>query len=148
MENIYLNASILGLSRKEVDRRLSSIIDFSELGHFIDLPIRTYSSGMTARLGFAVAVHTDPDLLLIDEVLGVGDAAFQEKCAQRIGQFKEDGKTIVFVSHSPEAVERVAARAIWIESGIVRANGPVAQIMDEYVSTCTDETVGGKFDVC
>lgn len=118
-ENVYLNASLLGLSRKETEQAMDSIVDFSELGDFIDEPVKHYSSGMYVRLGFAVAIHVDPDILLVDEVLAVGDEAFQRKCMEKIHSFQEAGKTILFVSHSLGQVEELCTRAIVLDHGIV-----------------------------
>jgi len=132
IDNIYLNASILGLRQAEITSRIGSIIEFSELSHFVDLPIRTYSSGMIARLGFSVAIHTDPDILIVDEVLGVGDAAFQEKCQAKIKELQNNGKTIIFVSHSVQIVRQVSSRAIWIDSGKIRMDGGVDEVTDAY----------------
>ncbi len=118
-ENVYLNASLLGLSRKETDSAMDSIIDFSELADFIDEPVKHYSSGMYIRLGFAVAIHVDPDILLVDEVLAVGDESFQRKCMEKIHSFQEAGKTILFVSHSLGQVEELCTRAIVLHHGVV-----------------------------
>ncbi len=118
-DNVYLNASLLGLSRKETDQAMDSIIEFSELDEFIDQPVKHYSSGMYVRLGFAVAVHVDPDVLLVDEVLAVGDEAFQRKCMAKIQEFQQAGKTILFVSHSLGQVEEMCSRAIVLSNGIV-----------------------------
>ena len=117
VENVYLNAAIYGLKRSYVDEHLEEIIDFAELEQFKDVPVRTYSSGMYMRLGFSVAMHIQPDILLLDEVLAVGDEAFQQKCFGRIGDFKRAGGTIVFVSHDPSAVERLCDRAILLDGG-------------------------------
>ncbi|HEY3297084.1 MAG TPA: ABC transporter ATP-binding protein [Armatimonadota bacterium] len=135
MENIFLNASILGLTRKETNERLDLIIEFAELKSFVDLPIRKYSSGMVARLGFAVAIHTNPDILLVDEVLGVGDAAFQEKCEAKIREFQRNGKTIIFVSHSTVSVRKVSTRAIWLDKGVLRMDGGVEEVLAAYTET-------------
>lgn len=118
-ENVYLNASLLGLSRKETDSAMDSIIDFSELADFIDEPVKHYSSGMYIRLGFAVAIHVDPDILLVDEVLAVGDESFQRKCMEKIHAFQEAGKTILFVSHSLGQVEELCSRAIVLDHGVM-----------------------------
>jgi ABC-2 type transport system ATP-binding protein len=122
-DNVYLNASLLGLSRKETDELFDSIVDFSELADFIDNPVKHYSSGMYAKLGFAVAVHVDPDILLIDEVLAVGDEAFARKCMRKIASFQEEGRTILFVSHALDQVEQICDRALVLESGKVRYDG-------------------------
>jgi len=131
-ENITLNALLLGLTKKEVKTRADQIIEFSELGYFIDQPIRTYSSGMLARLGFSVAVHTSPDIFLIDEVLAVGDFEFQKKCVDKIGEFKSKGVTIVLVSHSIEQVEDLCSQAIWIEKGQMMKLGPSREVGESY----------------
>ncbi|HSW35614.1 MAG TPA: ABC transporter ATP-binding protein, partial [Candidatus Limnocylindrales bacterium] len=127
-ENIYLNASILGFTRKEVKARLNDIIAFADLGDFIDNPVRNYSSGMYTRLGFAVAVHVDPEILLIDEVLAVGDLAFQEKCYTRIEQMQQQRKTIILVTHSPETAEKLCDRVMWLDQGEVKAYGPAKDV--------------------
>jgi lipopolysaccharide transport system ATP-binding protein len=133
-ENVYLNGSILGLKRHEIGQRLESIVEFTELSRFIDIPIRNYSSGMLMRLGFAVATSFQPDILLIDEVLAVGDQAFQAKCLQRIAQMREQAITIVFVSHSLDMVRRLCHQAIWLDEGQVKTIGPVAEVVVDYLS--------------
>jgi ABC-2 type transport system ATP-binding protein len=132
VENVYLNAAIYGLKRSYVDEHLDEIIAFAELEHFKDVPVRTYSSGMYMRLGFSVAMHIQPDILLLDEVLAVGDEAFQQKCFGRIGGFKRAGGTIVFVSHDPGAVERICDRAIMLEHGRVLDEGRAADVVRSY----------------
>jgi ABC-2 type transport system ATP-binding protein len=122
-ENVFLNGSLLGLPRREVARQFESIVDFAELGGFIDGPVKHYSSGMYVRLGFAVAVHVDPDILLVDEVLAVGDEAFQRKCLDKIAEFQADGRTILFVSHALELVERICDRAVVLDHGRVVFDG-------------------------
>ena len=122
-DNVYLNASLLGLSRKEVERHFDAIVDFSELAPFIDNQVKTYSSGMYVRLGFAVAVHIDPDILLVDEVLAVGDEAFQQKCLAKIDEFQQDGRTILLVSHSLDTVEKICTRSVVLDHGRVRYAG-------------------------
>jgi len=139
-ENIYLNGSILGLNRREIGQRLEPIIQFAELERFIDVPVRNYSSGMLMRLGFAVATSLQPDILLIDEVLAVGDQAFQAKCLQRIAQMREQGVTILFVSHSLETVRRLCHRTIWLDEGRVQAIGPVAEVTVDYLSRVWKDT--------
>lgn len=133
MENIYLNASILGLPRKEVEKRLPDIVAFAELDGFIDSPIRTYSKGMVMRLGFSIAIQVDPDILLVDEVLAVGDERFQQKCYAKVREFQAMGKTIVFVSHDVKAVRDVASRVLWLDSGSIRADGGVNEVLAEYL---------------
>jgi len=134
-ENVILNAIILGLTRQQAQDRLQDIVAFSELGEFIGQPIRTYSSGMLVRLGFSVAVHTSPDILLVDEVLAVGDGDFQKKSRERILDLRRHGVSMVFVSHAMETVRAVCDRAIWIEHGRVRAAGPVGEVVEAYESS-------------
>jgi ABC-type polysaccharide/polyol phosphate transport system ATPase subunit len=124
-ENVYLNAAILGLSRAETAARFDSIIDFSEVGEFIDTQVKFYSSGMYVRLAFAIAVHVDPDILLVDEVLAVGDERFQQKCLDKIAQFQKEGRTILFVSHSSPQVEAVCHRAVVLSHGRAVFSGDV-----------------------
>ncbi len=132
-ENIYLNGSILGLSRAEIRRRLDDIIGFAELERFIDVPVKHYSSGMYVRLGFSVAVHTDPEILLVDEVLAVGDAAFQRKCLERIDDLRRQGVTILFVSHSADAVRSLCSRALWLEEGRLVADDTAEAVVRRYM---------------
>ena len=131
-ENVYLNASLLGLSRKETDRVLPQIVDFAELGDFFDSAVKTYSSGMYMRLAFAVAAHVDPDVLLIDEILAVGDEYFQRKCYAKLNEFRSKQKTICFVSHDLTAVERLCRRGLLLDHGVVRAEGDVKRVLDAY----------------
>ena len=132
-ENIYTNASIFGLKRKEIDRRLKAIIDFSELEQYIDDPVRTYSSGMYMRLAFAVAINVDADILLIDEILAVGDAAFQAKCFRKLQEIKAGGTTIVIVSHAMSQIERICERSIWINDGVICREGPPRDVHPYYM---------------
>lgn len=132
-ENIYTNAAIFGLTKKEIDSRLDDIIAFSELEQFIDNPVRTYSSGMYMRLAFSVAINVDADILLIDEILGVGDANFQAKCFNKLREIKASGTTIVIVSHSLGQIEQICERSIWIHDGLIRAEGPAKEIDLEYL---------------
>ena len=132
-ENIYINASIFGIKAKEVDQRLNDIIRFSELEEFIDNPVRTYSSGMYMRLAFSVAINVDADILLIDEILAVGDNAFQTKCFNKLKSLKDQGTTIVIVSHALGQVERLCDRAIWIDEGLIRDDGPARRVCKEYL---------------
>jgi ABC-2 type transport system ATP-binding protein len=131
-ENVYLNASILGLTKRETDRYFDDIVEFAELEAFIDNQVKYYSSGMYVRLGFAVAVHVDPDILLIDEVLAVGDEAFQRKCFERVDQLQKDGKTIVFVTHAMQMVARICDQAVLLESGRMQASGAVDEVVKEF----------------
>lgn len=134
-ENVFFNGVILGLTRKEILARTPSIIDFAEISdNHIDAPVRTYSSGMLARLGFAVAVHVDADILIVDEVLAVGDFAFEQKCYARIEEFKAAGGAILFVSHQYETVSRVADRCLWLHEGRIFAEGPPSEILPRYQS--------------
>ncbi len=132
-ENIYFNASIFGLTKKEIDERLDSIIEFSELGSYIDNPVRTYSSGMYMRLAFSVAINVDADILLIDEILSVGDQHFQEKCFKKMQELKKEGKTMVFVTHSMESVKSLCDRAVWLYEGKIRMDGNVEEVVNEYI---------------
>lgn len=131
-ENIYLNGSILGMRHREIAEKLDSIVEFAGIRQFIDTPVKRYSSGMYVRLGFSIAAHLDPDILLLDEVLAVGDAAFQAKCLQRIGELQKAGTTIVFISHDLAAVERVCDRVLLMQRGEVVADGAPSQTIAEY----------------
>lgn len=132
-ENIYFNASIFGLTRKEIDARIQDIIDFSELGEFIDHPVRTYSSGMYMRLAFSVAINVDAEILLIDEILAVGDQHFQDKCYRKLKELKYSDKTIVIVTHSLDVVKDLCDRAVWIYKGELRLDGDPIYVIDEYL---------------
>ncbi len=131
-ENVFINGTILGLSRKEIEKRFDRIVRFAELESFIDIPVRTYSSGMYVRLGFSVAVNVDPDILLVDEVLAVGDESFSRKCLDKMTAFKKAGKTIVLVTHDLPTVERFCDQALWLESGCIQAQGEPRQVIDAY----------------
>ena len=131
-ENVFLNGAILGLSKKEIAARFDSIVDFAGLEDFIDTPVKNYSSGMFVRLGFAVAAHVEPEVLLVDEVLSVGDEAFQRKSAEKIDQFRRDGRTIVLVSHGLGSVEQMCESAAWLDHGQIKAVGPAADVISEY----------------
>ena len=135
-ENIYFNASIFGLTKEEIDKKLDQIIEFSELEEFIDNPVRTYSSGMYMRLAFSVAINVEADILLIDEILAVGDQHFQDKCFNKLIELKESGKTIVIVTHSMEQVKRFCDRAIWLYEGEVHRDGKVSEVLEEYLKVC------------
>ena len=132
-ENIYFNSSIFGLTKKEIDSRLDQIIEFSELGELIDNPVRTYSSGQYMRLAFSVAINVDAEILLIDEILSVGDQHFQEKCFNKMRELKKEGKTMVFVTHSMESVRNLCDRAIWLYNGKVRMDGNTDEVVNEYL---------------
>jgi len=131
-ENIFLNGAMLGFSQADMEGRLEGIVEFAELRDFIDAPLRTYSSGMMARLGFAIASDVDPDILIIDEVLAVGDEAFQQKCLTRMQSFRARGTTILFVSHALESVQRLCDRAVWLEHGQIRHSGGVGETASAY----------------
>ena len=143
-ENIFINASIFGLPKKEISRRLDNIIAFSELENFIDTPVRTYSSGMYMRLAFSVAINVDADILLVDEILSVGDAAFQAKCFSKISEIKAAGTTIVLVSHSMEQVRQVCDRAIWLNDGLIAAEGPCREVTEQYLAFMQDRIDGQR----
>lgn len=132
-ENIYLNGALLGYTKEFIDSNLDGIIEFAELRDFVDMPLKNFSSGMVARIAFAIATITEPDILIVDETLSVGDVFFQEKCERRIQHFIESGDvTVLFVSHSMEQVERICRRAVWIEKGDLRMDGPVDKVCRAY----------------
>lgn len=133
-ENVRLYGAVMGLSRAEIARRFAGIVAFADVGDFIDEPVRLYSSGMQARLAFATTVAVDPDVLLIDEVLAVGDRWFRERCFDRLHRFRRDGGTLVVVSHDLDAVRRLCDRAVWLERGAVRMSGPVDPVLDAYAT--------------
>lgn len=141
-ENIYFNGALLGRSRAEMASRLDEIVDFSELGEFIDQPIRTYSSGMVARLAFAIATTVDAQILLLDEVMSVGDEHFRQKCQRRISAFRESGVTILVVSHDLDAIRKLCDEVMWLEHGIVKAIGPAQQVVADYGHSVVAENVG------
>jgi len=135
-DNVFLNAALYGLRRQQVEARYSAIADFSELGDFMLAPMRTYSSGMFTRLAFAVAVHLDPDILLLDEVLAVGDEHFSRKCSEKLVEIRSSGATIVLVSHQLRQVAQLCPRAIWLHHGEMMMDGPTDQVAEAYVSKC------------
>ncbi|MEQ1822705.1 MAG: ABC transporter ATP-binding protein [Fimbriimonadaceae bacterium] len=132
LENIQFNGVILGLTRKELAKRVDRIVAFAELENHIDTPVRTYSSGMMARLGFAIAAHVDADIMIVDEVLAVGDYAFEEKCYQKIEEFRANGGSILFVSHNFESIYRVADRCVWMKDGVVAMEGDPRDVVAAY----------------
>ena len=138
VENVFMNGAILGMPRQEVARRLDDILAFADIGSFVHQPVKTYSSGMFVRLAFAVATSVEPDILVIDEALSVGDGAFARKSFDRIMQLKEAGKTILFCSHSMYQVEALCARAVWIEAGRVRMDGPAADVTTAYAASLNE----------
>lgn len=131
-ENIFLNGAVLGYNRAQMREKFESIMDFAELWDFVDVPIKNFSSGMIARLGFSIATSNMPDILIVDEILGVGDFKFQKKCEERMGKIIDHGATIVFVSHSIEQVRQVCSRAIWLEKGHLIMDGPVDEVCSKY----------------
>lgn len=137
IENIFLNGVIMGMPREEIEERLPEIIEFADIGDFIDTKVKHFSSGMITRLGFAVAVHSRPDILLVDEVLAVGDNAFQEKCYAKIEEFKQKKVTIFFVSHDMNAMKRVSDRVLWIHEHEVKMDGPALEVIERYDSFYT-----------
>jgi ABC-type polysaccharide/polyol phosphate transport system ATPase subunit len=138
-ENVFLNGAILRRSRKEMQRRLPDIVRFAELEHFIDAPLRTYSTGMVARLAFAVASDLEPEILLVDEALAVGDIEFQKKCVERMQGFLARGATLVLVSHSPQSVRELCQRVIWLNEGRVVLDGPAAEVVRAFVEHANPE---------
>ena len=134
-DNVYLNGSILGMSRQEIDRKFEAIVDFSGVEQFIDQPVKNYSSGMYVRLGFAVAIHVDPEILLVDEVLAVGDAAFQEKCAEKFLEFRREGRTVVVVSHSMPSLRSMCDQVAWLQHGKLVETGDAAPILERYLDS-------------
>ena len=135
-ENIYFNASIFGLTKKEIENRIDQIIEFSELQEFIDNPVRTYSSGQYMRLAFSIAINVDADILLIDEILAVGDQHFQDKCFEKLEELKNSDKTIVIVSHSLGSIKKLCNRAIWINNGQIQMDGKIKDVIREYLKIC------------
>jgi lipopolysaccharide transport system ATP-binding protein len=143
-ENVYLNGSILGMKKREVDRHFDAIVAFSGVEQFIDTPIKRYSSGMRLRLGFAVAAHLDPDVLVVDEVLAVGDAGFQKKCISAMDGLRSSGRTVFFVSHNLAAVENLCSRGIWIDSGKIRMDGAAKDVIVSYMASFAGERASGS----
>ncbi len=139
-ENVYLNGSILGLSRRDIDSRFDEIVEFAggDIPRFIDNPVKNYSSGMFVRLGFAIAINVEPDILLVDEILAVGDEDFQRKCMSKFAQFHRDGRTVVVVSHGLDTIRNLCDRAAWFEHGKVRDLGPVARVVDGYLDSVAE----------
>jgi|ERR1017187_2026873 ABC-type polysaccharide/polyol phosphate transport system ATPase subunit len=140
-ENVRINAALMGLSRRDVREKFDEIIAFSELKDFINEPLRTYSTGMAMRLAFSVAVSADPDILIVDEVLGVGDMSFQAKCLERIMQFRHAGKTILCVSHSNETLMGLCDRAMWLDHGRMMDHGPIARVVEAYRNAVSRQTM-------
>jgi lipopolysaccharide transport system ATP-binding protein len=137
-ENVYLNAAILGMSRSQISDRFDEIVDFSEVGRFLDTPVKRYSSGMQVRLAFAVAAFLEPEILIVDEVLAVGDVAFQRKCLGKMGQVATEGRTVLFVSHNMGTIARVCERGIWLDAGEVRAEGSMDEVIAQYLAVSAE----------
>jgi len=137
-ENIYLNGAILGMTRSEIDRKLEEIIDFSGLEKFVDTPVKNYSSGMVVRLGFAVATNVDPEILIIDEVLAVGDESFQHRCHEKIESFRQEGRTIILVSHGLMQVAQLCSTVAWLEKGVIQEIGPSYEVIGKYAGQSHD----------
>ena len=131
-ENVYLNGSILGMNRQEVDRKFDDIVDFAGIGEFIDQPVKNYSSGMYVRLGFSVSIHVEPEILLVDEILAVGDAEFQERCMSKFADFRREGRTVVVVSHGLEQMRSFCDEAAWLSHGRLMGTGPVSEVIEQY----------------
>ena len=142
-ENIYLNGSILGFNKEKMGQIFDDILDFSELGRFIDMPVKHYSSGMYMRLGFSIAIHVEPEILLVDEVLAVGDQAFQLRCLDKISEMKRQGVTIILVTHSLKQVREMCDRSIWLDGGKVEASGPVEHVLEQYLTQVLTEDQQG-----
>src|SRR6266508_2303019 len=132
-ENVFINGIMLGLTKRQVQERFDEIVDFAELREFIDAPVKTYSSGMYMRLGFAVAIHVDPDVLLVDEVLAVGDEGFTHKCLDKFAEFRRQGRTVLLVTHSLDLVTRFCDEALWLDGGVARAQGDPRRVIDTYL---------------
>lgn len=150
-ENTYLNGAILGMSRKDIDRRFDDIVEFAGLAEFIDAPVKNYSSGMAVRLGFSIATNVEPEILLIDEVLAVGDASFQRRCLEKVAQLRGEGRTILFVSHSENQVVSLCDQVLWLEKGAIRMLGPALEVVNTYIGasygarSTTSEELGKRW---
>jgi len=144
-ENIYLNATILGMSKNEITRRFDEIVDFAEIGDFLDAPVATYSSGMVVRLGFSIAVHGNVDIMLVDEILSVGDLAYQLKCLKKLSEFRVQGGTFIIVSHNMQVIRNSCKRAFWIENGILKKDGEVFTICDQYETAQLSHNYGNEY---
>jgi lipopolysaccharide transport system ATP-binding protein len=136
-ENIYLNGAILGMRRAEIERKFDEIVSFAEVEKFLDTPVKHYSSGMYVRLAFAVAAHLEPEILIVDEVLAVGDAAFQRKCLGKMGDVAHQGRTVLFVSHNMGAVAQICPASIWLDQGKIVARGPSQKVVEDYLASCS-----------
>lgn len=145
-ENIFLNGAILGMRRAEISRKFDEIVDFAEIGDFLDTPVKRYSSGMYVRLAFSVAAHLEPDILIVDEVLAVGDSAFQRKCLEKMGNFAKSGKTVLFVTHNMESVRSLCQRAIWLQNGRLHSEGEADRTVEAYYRELSDVRVALNVD--
>ena len=143
-ENVYLNGAILGMSRRDIDRRFDEIVTFAGVTRFIDTPVKRYSSGMYLRLAFAVAAHLEPDIMVVDEVLAVGDAEFQARCLRRMETAESEGRTVVFVSHNLDAITRLCSRTVWLEAGRIAAEGPSGEVVQRYLDAQVERSMQGK----
>jgi lipopolysaccharide transport system ATP-binding protein len=139
-ENIFLNGAVLGMKRAEIKKKFDEIVEFSEVGEFLDTPVKRYSSGMYVRLAFAVAAHLDPEILIVDEVLAVGDAGFQRKCLGKMSSFAQSGRTVLFVSHNMEAVRNLCQRVVWLKDGRVERDGPAEEVVEQYFNTLSNSS--------
>lgn len=148
IENIYLNASIMGIGKEEINKIKDDIINFADIGEFINYPIKTYSSGMYARLAFAVAIHVNPDILIVDEILSVGDIEFQNKCMDKFKEFKSLGKTIIYVSHGLDAVQNYCEKAIWLEKGKIKEIGSAIEVVEKYYKNILELDNGAESKNC
>jgi lipopolysaccharide transport system ATP-binding protein len=146
-DNVYLNGAILGMRRGEIKAKFDEIVAFAEVERFIDTPVKRYSSGMYVRLAFAVAAHLEPDILIVDEVLAVGDASFQRKCLGKMGEVSDEGRTVLFVSHNMAAVRSLTSKAIWLDHGRVAADGSTGDVVSEYLASTIDEEMSGVVDL-
>ena len=146
-DNVYLNGAMLGMRRREIKAKFDEIVAFAEVERFIDTPVKRYSSGMYVRLAFAVAAHLEPDILIVDEVLAVGDASFQRKCLGKMGQVSSEGRTVLFVSHNMAAIRSLTSKALWLDHGRVAADGATADVVSEYLASTIDEEVSGVVDL-
>ena len=146
-ENVYLNGAILGMSRIDINHRFEGIVSFAGVERFVDTPIKRYSSGMQLRLAFAVAAHLEPDIMVVDEVLAVGDAEFQAKCLGKMETVEQEGRTVVFVSHNLDAIIHLCPRAVWLEHGTLRAMGPTPEVVDAYLGSQMERSIEGRLDL-
>jgi lipopolysaccharide transport system ATP-binding protein len=147
-ENIFLNGAVLGMTRAEVARKFDEIVDFAGVEMFLDTPVKRYSSGMYVRLAFAVAAHLEPEILIVDEVLAVGDATFQAKCIGRMSEVSQEGRTVLFVSHQMPMIQRLCSRSVWIDGGRVAGNGPTSDVLSCYLTQINAQEESAQIDLC